>query len=117
MALGLLVSSLTLTAAILTRHLQLLGRMDRVISADALALSEMAHEAVARRHSVVLKPTPAGPGYSVQKETKPIELKPDPAPAVSLDQVIERATGSFRGKEFSESISAGFLPVAEKDGS
>lgn len=81
--------------------------MERACRAQALADQDLVREAM-ERHRDVLFPVDPPAGYSVQRRAELTRIEIDPSRGVELDQVTADAVWSFRGREYTQSLSAGF---------
>lgn len=86
--------------------------MERACRAQALADQDLIREAV-ERHRSVLFPAELPAGYSVQRRAESTRIEIDSSYSVELDLVTADAIGSFRGREYTQSVSAGFQRPAK----
>lgn len=114
-AFGILVSCLTLLAAVFTRHIEILQRIQRSLVAQNLSSQALAHRILEREHAAAFQDL-LPEGFTVEEQTTPVQFQDKFLRGVELQQVTARASWSSRGKAYSESASTGLRAHSQESG-
>lgn len=106
-AFAILVSALTLTAALFRRHIEAAQRLERSVCARHLADQRLLEEFVRRRQEVEPASSVDPEGFAAELSVEPLILEAEPLKGLPFERAVARVVWEFRRRSESIALSAG----------